>query len=214
MATLWKVRLNLLLVLLRLGKRRSLEPIKKVAFTDWRGSGFAWCLPSLGFEGKKLDWWAATCFVTRITFVASKIPYGGKKDEVLPGETEQKSCFSFTGWGDVGLWSRLPKVSCSSSPSFALGRYLKWGENYAAFRHVLWDEELACLSSVVSMDELKSAIFSMKGLKAPGPDGIQPIFYQRHWETVSPTLLHFVQRALLCGSRCSESFHGSYPEGR
>lgn len=86
-----------------------------------------------------------------------------------------------------------------SSPSFALGRYLKWGDNYAAFRHVLWDEELACLSSVVSMDELKSAIFSMKGLKAPGPDGIQPIFYQRHWETFSPTLLHFVQRALLSG---------------
>ncbi|GLT93128.1 hypothetical protein SLE2022_109330 [Rubroshorea leprosula] len=42
-------------------------------------------------------------------------------------------------------------------------------------------------------------LFSMKGLKSPGLDGIQPIFYQKHWEVVSGTLLSFVNNALRDG---------------
>ncbi|GLT65467.1 hypothetical protein SLA2020_378990 [Shorea laevis] len=40
----------------------------------------------------------------------------------------------------------------------------------------------------------------MKGLKSPGPDGIQAIFYQRHWETVKGTFVDFVNNALALGS--------------
>ncbi|GKV14725.1 hypothetical protein SLEP1_g25551 [Rubroshorea leprosula] len=39
----------------------------------------------------------------------------------------------------------------------------------------------------------------MKGLKSPRPDGIQPIFYQKHWHVVSSTLLSFVNKALTDG---------------
>lgn len=50
-----------------------------------------------------------------------------------------------------------------------------------------------------TLDEIKSAVFSMKGLKSPGPDGIQPIFFHIHWDTVKLTLLDFVNGALSSG---------------
>ncbi|GLT27521.1 hypothetical protein SLA2020_025080 [Shorea laevis] len=36
----------------------------------------------------------------------------------------------------------------------------------------------------------------MKGLKSHGPNGIQPIFYQKHWPVIAGTLLSFVNKAL------------------
>ncbi|GLT29941.1 hypothetical protein SLA2020_047710 [Shorea laevis] len=51
-----------------------------------------------------------------------------------------------------------------------------------------------------SLDEVKQALFSMKGLKSPGPDGLQAIFFQKYWTTVSRTLLQFVNSALINGS--------------
>lgn len=59
------------------------------------------------------------------------------------------------------------------------------------------EEELASLVAGVSMEEVRNAVFSMKGLKAPRPDAL---FYQRHWEVVSQTILQFVQNALQSGS--------------
>ncbi|KAK6121388.1 hypothetical protein DH2020_044870 [Rehmannia glutinosa] len=38
-------------------------------------------------------------------------------------------------------------------------------------------------------DEVKKAIFSMGPLKAPGPDGFQPIFFQKNWDIVGPDLV-------------------------
>ena len=47
--------------------------------------------------------------------------------------------------------------------------------------------------------EIRNAIFSMKGLKAPGPDGIQPLFYQRFWDTVQNSVCLFVQNCFIKG---------------
>lgn len=41
--------------------------------------------------------------------------------------------------------------------------------------------------------EIKRALFSMQGLKAPGPDGFQPIFYQKYWNYVGASICTFVK---------------------
>ena len=58
------------------------------------------------------------------------------------------------------------------------------------------DHEHQALTLRVSTEEVKKALFQMKGLKSPGPDGIAAIFYQRNWDTVFPILLNFVNSAL------------------
>lgn len=39
-----------------------------------------------------------------------------------------------------------------------------------------------------SMIEVKNALFSMKPLKAPGPDGFHPLFFQNSWDIISKDL--------------------------
>lgn len=42
---------------------------------------------------------------------------------------------------------------------------------------------LDLLLSPPTLIEVKNALFSMKPLKAPGPDGFHPIFFQNTWDT-------------------------------
>lgn len=55
------------------------------------------------------------------------------------------------------------------------------------------------LTKPATEEEVRIALFSMKGLKSPGPDGIQALFYQRNWDTVKGTFLDFVNKALSNG---------------
>ena len=41
-------------------------------------------------------------------------------------------------------------------------------------------------------DEIVTAIRNMGSFKAPGPDGFQPVFYQRCWDTVGSSVVQFV----------------------
>ncbi|OMO94091.1 reverse transcriptase [Corchorus capsularis] len=61
-------------------------------------------------------------------------------------------------------------------------------------------EEQASVTHDLKMVEVRNAMFSMKGLKALGVDGIQPIFYQRNWDVVKYTLFKFVEEALQAGN--------------
>ena len=58
------------------------------------------------------------------------------------------------------------------------------------------EDEFEVLSRPFATCEIKNAIMSMEAYKAPGPDGFQPLFYQRFWDTVSPSLIWLVQDVL------------------
>lgn len=47
-----------------------------------------------------------------------------------------------------------------------------------------------------SIEETKNALRAMESLKAPGPDGYQPIFFKRTWEVTGTTLQEFTQRII------------------
>ena len=44
-----------------------------------------------------------------------------------------------------------------------------------------------------SGEEIRLALFSMKPLKSPGPDGFHPIFFQKKWNIVSMKICHKIQ---------------------
>ncbi|KAM6544160.1 hypothetical protein CsatB_008607 [Cannabis sativa] len=45
----------------------------------------------------------------------------------------------------------------------------------------------------ISEDEVRSALFQMHPDKSPGPDGMTPAFYQKHWSIVGPDVVQFVR---------------------
>lgn len=53
--------------------------------------------------------------------------------------------------------------------------------------------EAAKLTQPVQDEEIKSALFSMQGMKAPKPDGILAIFYQNQWSTIKNNLCKFIR---------------------
>ncbi|GKV23692.1 hypothetical protein SLEP1_g33394 [Rubroshorea leprosula] len=72
-------------------------------------------------------------------------------------------------------------------------------EDLSAYQPIISDADHASLLQLATLEEVQKALFSMKGLKSPGPDGISALFYQRHWDTVAGTFLEFVNQALLTG---------------
>jgi hypothetical protein len=55
------------------------------------------------------------------------------------------------------------------------------------------DEENEAISIPPTSFEIKQAIFGMQNLKAPGPDGLPPLFYKKYWSTVGATVTNAIQ---------------------
>ncbi|CAL1380556.1 unnamed protein product [Linum trigynum] len=50
------------------------------------------------------------------------------------------------------------------------------------------------LGKEFSIEELKAAVSMMGPLKAPGHDGLNPMFFQRFWDVVAPAVHDFASR--------------------
>ena len=59
---------------------------------------------------------------------------------------------------------------------------------------VITSDQNEMLMAPVSVDEVKAAVFSMYPEKSPGPDGMNPAFYQRYWNIVGSDVV----KACLC----------------
>ena len=46
------------------------------------------------------------------------------------------------------------------------------------------------MSSDFSADEIKEAVFQMAPTKAPGPDGMNALFYQKFWHIVGDNVVN------------------------
>lgn len=56
------------------------------------------------------------------------------------------------------------------------------------------DDILFSLTEHIQPAEIKRALFDMGPLKAPGPDGLNPLFFQSQWEVVGPSIVSTVHR--------------------
>ncbi|KAL6551940.1 hypothetical protein OROGR_008094 [Orobanche gracilis] len=63
----------------------------------------------------------------------------------------------------------------------------------------LCSEGVNALLAPVSKEEVRSAVFSMKSFKAPGPDGIQPYFFKKYWYLVGDAVWKTVAYAFASG---------------
>ncbi|KAL8112353.1 hypothetical protein AgCh_019886 [Apium graveolens] len=61
------------------------------------------------------------------------------------------------------------------------------------------EEQNELLLVPVTMDEAKNTIFSMHGDKSPGPDGLNPTFYQSFWHIVGVDVMRFCNEFIVEG---------------
>lgn len=71
---------------------------------------------------------------------------------------------------------------------------------------VLPESDAAQMTKDVDANEIKSALFDMKPLKAPATDGIHAIFYQSQWQHVHTQLLSYIQ-SMWSGYQLDTSFN-------
>jgi len=64
---------------------------------------------------------------------------------------------------------------------------------------IITEEDNRWLNREVSLEEVKEAVFSLGASKAPGPDGLNGMFYQKSWEIVKWDILGVVNEFFQSG---------------
>lgn len=73
-------------------------------------------------------------------------------------------------------------------------------EFYSCIDSRISQEDNDLLTQVFSFEEVKEAVFSMHPDKSPGPDGMNPTFYQRFWDIIGEDVVNECNHILLSGS--------------
>ncbi|CAN6563499.1 unnamed protein product [Malus baccata var. baccata] len=115
---------------------------------------------------------------------------------------------------EVGQWVEHPSrvremVEDHFMQTFTSGGARLWGSLLDCISPRVTGDMNQMLLMPVTEDEIKSAIFKMGGLKAPGPDGFQGIFYQSFWEHVYAEVCDLV-RELMQGPRNPANINATY----
>ena len=64
----------------------------------------------------------------------------------------------------------------------------------------LTGDEVAKLNKPFSGIEVENVVRSTERLKAPGPDGYQPIFYHKFWDSAGDSVIRFVSDCFETGN--------------
>nr|XP_028964583.1 uncharacterized protein LOC114827108 [Malus domestica] len=115
---------------------------------------------------------------------------------------------------ELGNWVEQPGrvrklVEYHFIHTFTTGGARNWGSFLDCISPRVTEDMNLALFKPVSEDEIKTAIFKMGGLKAPGPDGFQGIFYQSFLEHVYEDVCALV-RELMQGSSSPTSLNAMY----
>lgn len=83
-----------------------------------------------------------------------------------------------------------------------------WAVNLSS-KNTIKDQDCIALLKPITDEEVKYNLFQMDPIKSPGPDGIQPVFYQTFWNDIGPSIVKFCKTCFESAT-ISEEINSSY----